>query len=280
MFNKRIIINTNIGCKNNCVYCPQKTIVSSYKKISDNTVMSLDVFKKILNNIPKDYNISFSSFNEPFQNPDTISMILCCVDNGYNVEINTTLVGLNKNIIDVLSNLSLVCFFIHLPNLDDYFMDKTDYLKLLSYTCKHVKNLGFVYFNSLDYDIKNLVESFGYKIKCGTLNSRCGILFKNQGYLFGPGFCEMKYDRVQSVLPDGSVNLCCMDFGLKHIFGNITRECLLSVYDKNVWKLFKKQQRMFDSDILCRNCEFFVQFFSLRYLYYVFKRILDNLGFI
>ena len=69
-------ITTQIGCKNNCNYCPQETLVKAYKARSDVFEMSFDIFKKCLDKIPKTVRIDFSGMAEPWLNADCTKMVL------------------------------------------------------------------------------------------------------------------------------------------------------------------------------------------------------------
>lgn len=56
------------------------------------------------------------------------------------------------------------------------------------------------------------------------------------------------------ILPDGSVVLCCNDFGMKHVLGSIYKDNYESVRNS---KEMKRILQGFDDenmDILCRNC--------------------------
>lgn len=277
---KQVIqFNTIIGCGNNCVYCPQKTIIGSYKKISDETVMSVDTFSKCLKNLPGDMVLAFGGFSEPFLNRDCVSMIMIGYGLGHPVIVNTTLMGLTKNDVSVLKDLDFDEFLVHLPNkTDNFFVFKQGYLSILDNVCGSIGGLSFVYFNELDDDIRFVVENHGYSPFNGMLSSVCGLVSEPVN-VNGAGFCEMKYNRRHIVLPNGDVMVCCKDWGLKHYIGNLLSEEYRVLHKNSDWKCFKKQMKHSGSDIICRNCEFFVPYFSLRIFKYLSVKLLNQLGY-
>ena len=60
------------------------------------------------------------------------------------------------------------------------------------------------------------------------------------------------------LLPNGDVQLCAMDYGLRHTLGNLFRESYSSIVNGPVLaKVFDELDRS-ASDILCRECEYAV----------------------
>ena len=114
-------INTNIGCKLACTFCPQDKIVKNYKD-KDNKNLSFDKFEYYLSKIPKHVRIDFSGMTEPFLNPETNEFINYSYKKEYLVSIYTTLVGLKPNkakkLLDRWGNkISKSCpWVIHLPD--------------------------------------------------------------------------------------------------------------------------------------------------------------------
>lgn len=69
---KTLEITTYIGCPYRCAYCPQSLLIESYK---GETEMSVDIFKAILKNVPKDVQIDLSGFSEIMFHPNYLTFI-------------------------------------------------------------------------------------------------------------------------------------------------------------------------------------------------------------
>jgi hypothetical protein len=268
MMRKAIEISTSIGCRNNCSYCPQKTIIQEYRKHSNNTMMSMDTFRKCIENIPSDVIVTFSGFAEPFLNPNGIDMILSAYYDGHPIQLYTTLVGLKVKDIFSLNNISFDCFTIHLPSISENFFNigKDKYLNILELVCISIHNISFVYFSNLDDDIKSILDKYGYMPLDKEIISRSGLI-KPFKHIKGPGFCPL-YININIILPDGEKVLCCMDYRLKHIIKD-------GEDIKSIKRLMFKQ----DSDLICRDCEFFIPYLSPRYPFHIFTELLKKLGF-
>ena len=67
----RLEITTRIGCNVNCIYCPQKRLVSRYVETAQGgpiIEMTLDTFKVCIDKLPQDTRIDFSGMAEPWLN--------------------------------------------------------------------------------------------------------------------------------------------------------------------------------------------------------------------
>lgn len=59
------------------------------------------------------------------------------------------------------------------------------------------------------------------------------------------------------LLPDGTVVLCCNDFGMKHVLGNLLKEDYDSIISSEQMRLVKRGMNLDESlSILCRKCMF------------------------
>jgi len=56
-------------------------------------------------------------------------------------------------------------------------------------------------------------------------------------------------------LPNGDVVLCCMDWNLKHILGNLLKTNYRSLFKSKEFKNILKELKENSSNILCRTCE-------------------------
>ena len=80
-----IEINTNVGCKLACTFCPQDKLVKKYNKTKSIKDLSYDSYKELLSRIPKHVRIDFSGMTEPFLNLEASKMVNHTFDQGYDV---------------------------------------------------------------------------------------------------------------------------------------------------------------------------------------------------
>jgi radical SAM protein with 4Fe4S-binding SPASM domain len=269
LFTPYIEITTSSFCSNNCSFCPQKLFLTAYasKLQKADRLMSMETFQKAVSWAPPGFYIYFSGFSEPFMNPLCTEMILYAHKHKRHVGLFTTLMGATmKDIKKILTTLTIRPgedgLIIHLPseNKIENIIVTGDYLQMLKYILSiSGDNIELHYHGyNLRKEVKEVVTSLKRKVHFVKLVSRPGtIKLPNESLrkrLRGCIGCKRLGMHEHVILPDGTVVLCCNDFGMKHVLGNIYKEDYESVRNS---KEMKRILRGFDNeniDILCRNC--------------------------
>lgn len=217
-------ITTRIGCTNNCPYCPQGVLLRAYE---GRTIMRTKHFKMILLHTPKDVQIDFAGFCEPFLNPWASWMIYHAVSLGYQVVLDTTLTGFCRKDADILKGVHLKQVFVHkFPGF------RNDNLELLKSSVTADK-----------FEVSKLPKEFRL--------SRAGNLWERHKQM-GRFECGWNKDFTRNVvLPNCDVYLCCMDYGLKHKIGNL----YVNTYDQLNRGFIKSLADCDNSMCICRECE-------------------------
>lgn len=254
----RLEITTRVGCGVMCKACPQTLFVKRYKELfpSDDIILSSETFKKCLENIPKDTHIDWSGFSEPFLNPLTIEMIQYADLVGFKQTLFTTLIRLDKYKWNLIKDIDFEEIIIHIPDAEhraDFNVD-LDLLKYVSktkiraYHC-HGTPRGDLYPYLGEYPIWNELHNRGGNISENFVAKRYVEEFVQ---------CLYTRDKLNHnvLLPNGFITLCCMDFGLENILGNLTektwRELHNYLSDNNIGKIRAKMNSR--EDCLCNYC--------------------------
>ena len=252
----------------------EKLLIHEYVKENKNrtTMMSLDTFKKCLSTVSNEVDIHFTGYTEAFENPNCTDMIVYAFEKGHNVLINSTLVGMTKNDIDRLEEIaSFKEFNVHLPSAT-YFenigknsksvQEKTgkeisnEYLKLIDYIIEAKFPKKFHTHSGDGYGLHQEIEEYagdrirgvGYKNR--GLNSRAGNLGKLTGEkLWENNWCHRIIHNV--LLPDGTVQLCCQDYGLEEPLGNLLHMDYPDIFET---ENFKNRIMTGKTDI-CNRCD-------------------------
>ncbi|NVN99740.1 MAG: SPASM domain-containing protein [Geobacteraceae bacterium] len=257
-------ITTNIGCPLACEYCPQHVLLAAYRLRSSEFMMTFDTFKSCLDKVPLAVAIDFSGMSEPWKNPDCTRMVRHASDRGHKIRIHTTLYGMGSDDVELLAGLSLDAFRVHLPGTGD--LEKLDvdaeYLEVLEKVVELIPGARFVCFDSRPHSaVKALLNRYPLgKIRMASASNRADNECSDGKPLFfiGKGAIRCSNSaRYNILLPNGDVTLCCMDYGLRHILGNL----LLSGYDELFsGQEFKKVCLGFSDPslrTLCRSCTVF-----------------------
>ena len=229
----------------------QKLLVGEYLKSDKNreTEMSMDTFVKCLSTIPTDVDIHFTGYTEAFENPMCLRMVKHAFKKGHRVLINTTIVGLKKSDVDELEKLQFKDINFHLPSatFKENIGRNSRLLKI-----KTGKEISEDYHDMIEYILKSklphhfhahggihpeIVERFGKRLpaKNRGLNSRAGNLGKMTGEaLWEKNWCQRIYHNV--LLPDGTVQLCCQDYGLDEPLGNLKYMPYGEIHSTNKFK--------------------------------------------
>ncbi len=266
----RMEISTNIACRVQCDFCPQELLIEEYsarnnlKNISygQPTQMSFDAFKKCLSTIPKSVLIGFTGYTEPFLNPECSKMILHAYENGYPVEVFSTLVGMKLEDIELIKRVGFKQFHVHLP--DDKNVAKiavnNDYINILKKVLDDIPNVTAMSMANLHPKIKNFLDK---DLIPDEMMNRAGNVksVKPTPKKLGPLVCgrHSKLDLLDIVdenvlLPNGDVALCGMDYGLRHIIGNLLEQSYDSIFETEKYLEFRKKQKSRDGDVLYRFC--------------------------
>ncbi|MDD6827433.1 MAG: SPASM domain-containing protein [Oscillospiraceae bacterium] len=259
-----IEVTLRTGCSVNCKYCPQEQFISSYSLFGGERVMKFDTFINCLEHIAKDVQLVFSGFAEPFLNPSAADMMCYAHKQGYKMSLFTTLVGMREEDFEKIKQIPFVNVVLHLPDnigyanipitdeyyslldkiLDTYKVDGSRFVTTSN--CQGVPADGILEF------INNRTNYYS------EIHDRAGMLdnegIKTTSFIEGAIVCQKSLMLNNNVLlPDGTVVLCCMDFGMKHILGNLLEkdyDDLSSTPAKA--ELIKRMEN--GGDVLCRKC--------------------------
>jgi len=260
---------TSIGCINNCLFCPQTLFVKRYFDLFGRNaprMLTYTNFCRILKKIPKRCTVVFSGESEPFQNPRCTDMVLTAHRAGHPVIICTTLVGLSTaNISKILKTVSFQGkepkFFVHIPSQGKLENIKVthEYLQTLNYLLTSRIPIDFHYHGKIPcVQVARPIRQAGYKLTRLQLISRANNInggnISNVRRKRGKLDCHVIRMKRHVVLPNGAVILCCMDFGLQHVLGNILSSSFSSIHKGKEWKrilLGLQDERI---DTLCRHC--------------------------
>jgi radical SAM protein with 4Fe4S-binding SPASM domain len=262
-------ISTGIGCKNNCSYCPQSVITKAYK--SPIKLMTLDTFRKCIDKVPKDNIIMFAGLSEPFLNPECIHMIMYCFINGFKVQVFTTCVGMTRgdvNMIDYLEKKYGFDYFqIHTPDKENKTSIKVDdkHIEILKAIKEiGIKNVNYQLFGEIHPKVK---ETWGFEPEdvSRLLQNRAGNLKENFSVpikiLKGKIICRNQIKDIRNflLLPNGDLSLCCMDYGLEYVIGNLFESSYEDLVKSDKYKTIIRNLDDDKIKSLCRNCAYGVE---------------------
>lgn len=253
------------GCIVDCVFCPQRTLE---KKYTGERYLRLEEFKFLVDKIPTDVRITFAGFVEPWLNKECTDMLLHAHQKGHEVSVFTTGIGMTVEDVERIKDIPYAGmpnggFCLHLPDserlakhpITDKFINVVKKFKEHANTIRHfyVMSMG----NELHESVRGIFE-----------HAQVPVMWHRAGNLLGEAILKpevMNYkDRFKSVfhgeekrtcncverlyhnvmLPNGDISLCCMDYNLESIIGNLYRQ------DYN--ELLPKPLSCFD---ICRRCE-------------------------
>ncbi len=285
---KTIEITTKIGCSLFCEFCPQKKLINEYKKKSDEFTMTFDTFKTCIDKIPKNIVIDFSGMCEPWLNKECTKMMKYAVDSGHQINIYTTLVGVNIDDYTAIKETNYKTLVLHIPDEEEnsHFNLSESYLSILKTALNDIiagelRVNNFSCHGKVHPLIKDLVEMSGVKVmsemydRAGNVDSNKvqGVEKEKKGRLICT-YCGGDTLNRNVLLPNGIVLMCCMDYGMEFVLGNL----LDGSYDEicrgiNKSKYRKKMKSIQNGDILCRHCHV-----SENYYKYMLKKCVRFFG--
>lgn len=260
-------ITTNIaekGCVVDCAFCPQRILEKSY--VSSTRIMTLDDFKFMIDKVPQEVRITFAGFTEPWLNKYATDMALYAHQKGHPISAFTTAVGMTPDDVERLKEIPFAGnpnggFCLHLPDQeriakhpinDNYIrtietfkknehLFKNFYTMCMSHTVhesvRHLYPVAHVpeFWNRAG----NLLGEAVLKPELDKLKFRSAPVAEDSRTC---GCVEGLYHNV--LLPNGDVSLCCMDYSLDYILGNL--------YNRDYDDILPAPNTTFN---MCRKCE-------------------------
>jgi hypothetical protein len=284
-----IEITPYIGCPLACMYCPQDTLISRYKGegYEGNRSMSFEEYKLFLGKIPKEVQIIFAGYVEPFTNIKCTKMILHTLEQGYHMSLFTTLQGLEEEDADSILNefrkrqnqVNIIC--IHLPDKDMFmrgWKDTDTYFNVLDKFFTYYIERGGISpkLQAMTMDKggvphQKIVERYNVRMQGFVANNRADSLNKSKNEVDESvmvdsikhtfknrcGATPSNHYNHQVLLPNGDMHICCMDYGLKNKLGNMHEvqrwEDLFFTPEYNrVIELSDLKE--YTSELICKSC--------------------------
>jgi len=261
-------ITPKMGCSVQCRYCPQEKLISKYYEGNKDrtTYMTFQKFKECIDKTPNDLILEFAGFVEPFLNEECVEMIQYAHENGRDITLFTTLVGLTKDKFDRIRNIPFKEVILHTPDEEEYakIPMTRKYFEMLDMVLEAKKPNGKPFVDGANCQSvphhKVLEHTSGkLKIYC-ELTDRAGNLDSSDNlasnHLEKRITCERAIDFNHNILlPDGSVVLCCMDFGMQHVLGNLLDQSYEEIMTSEETRYIKRCINFdFDKPVLCRQC--------------------------
>jgi organic radical activating enzyme len=250
-----IEISTVATCAIRCSYCPQDKLGKAYHGPKQ---LTLELFGRCLDNLTPGDAIYFAGFVEPALNPRLTDMIRLCLDRGHRTRLYTTGRGLSVEQAGAIAQMPLDLINLHLPDAQGHLSHRPETVPVLDALAKGPAVEVMAMDNTPHSDVVHLWNSLTKNM--GQMHDRAGNLDNQHLSPFvsahkpGPIRCRVAPQLDHSVLlPDGRLALCCMDYGLAHIVGELSQKPYSEIIRGKA--IAEIRQRQLDGrDVLCRRC--------------------------
>lgn len=263
-----------------CRHCPQELLCRSYQarypepdagrlRKTRPTLMSFEMFKVCIDKVPRNVDIHFSGMCEPWLNENCTKMLLYANERGHKTYVFTTLVGMTEEDYEAICHTSPEMLFLHIPDADgnSAFCCDDAYLRLLRRALNDhsrgiVRVRGLSCHGVVHPAVREMVHASGIPVNCtlhdraGNVNEQCDISI--EAPLEGSVFCRWcRGDALDKnvLLPDGTVLMCCMDYGANYSLGNLYAQSYQEISEGSLKKSYRmrlKNEKY--GEILCRKC--------------------------
>lgn len=255
-------ITTHIGCTNACSYCPQSTLLKAYSARNACRSMSFQIFKDCIDKVPVDVNVHFSGMCDPWLNPDCSRMLLYAHAKGHRLSVYTALAGMTAIDLGLFESIDFRDFSVHLPSAGSRinFIVNEEYLDLVRKLASgRMKNLFFrAHGNELPPSIRSIMNKERRHVDWFPLSSRAGNIHLNElkhSHRRKKVVGCVRQHRQNVLLPNGDVVLCCADYGMRHVLGNLSTGSYQELFTSNEFLKVKSGMWCDASDILCKYCD-------------------------
>ena len=257
-------LTTMIGCPLMCTICPQDKLKAAYE---GDKYMSLDTLQKALTTVPDDVKILFCGYSEPWANPDATDMLEYVLSSGYTINVFTTLYGMTDSarVVELLRKFKsqVDSIWLHLPDNNNMpgYKSSNEYNEALTNMLTLSPNIMTMDDNDRLHDS---IKSFNLKATHWPFITRAENIqphdsikvtlaeSTNNEYIVE---CFRNKDMTENILlPNGDVTLCCMDYGNKHVIGNLLHQTYDEVL-KGIEPIKTANATLFDKSTLCRKCQ-------------------------
>lgn len=264
-----------IGCRVQCSFCPQSLLMNTYQEENNlekitfgkPVMMSFSTFKTCIDKLPSDVDIAFSGFSEPWLHPECTRMLLYAFEKGHSILVFSTLVGMTIKDVELFKHVPFKIFKIHLPDSQLYakIAINKNYLQVLTkLISSDIHNLTCMTMGDLPPKIQQIV---GVKDPRLEMQDRAGNneTGEKTRKKYGPILCSRAFKNSVNtlddnvLLPNGDVCLCCQDYGMDHVIGNLVSSDYSSLFQSKEFQNVLDKMSQYDSDIMCRTCNFSIQ---------------------
>lgn len=242
------------ACPMDCHYCPQRKLAAAY---TGPKLMAMETFEAVIKNAGAVEVYSFAGFAEPYLNPLCTSMIRAASDKGP-VTLYTTAVGMTPD--DVAEIRGKVKWMtVHLPDAEGNmkFTPTPAYLKTIIALKNSGMDVRWMSMGKVHGDVGAIVG----KVPDVSMQSRAGnvshmVQIRNHGPLkCGPA---PRLDH-PVVLPSGDVVVCCQDYSLDHVIGNLAAQTWDEIRRGKAFVDLVAAMESEDGECLCRRCSYAVR---------------------
>ena len=264
-------LTTMIGCPLMCTFCPQDNLRDSYGK--DTKYMKQVDLTKMLVKLPRNTRIDFSGMSEPWANPECTDMLEEVLYMGFDIAVYTTLYGMKdparvKKVLEAHKNQVKV-FMLHLPDANGNmkgWKHNQEWMNALEMVMTLELPIGAMTMDKSGFVHKDLQHIIG-RLPGWVGHTRADSLnleqIQGQPISMTPHnvfslTCKSTpfYDR-NVLLPNGDVVLCCMDYDLKHVIGNLLTQTYEEIFEGKPLKdlIALNEAPEYSKCSICKACE-------------------------
>jgi hypothetical protein len=249
-----IEVSTVGSCALRCQYCPQGELEQAYKGPER---LTPEMFRRCLDNLIPGDAIHFSGFTEPCLNPDIVELMEMAIGRSHRCKMYTTGRGLSLGDAARVAALPLDLLMLHLPDAEGHLSHSERNVAVLEMLAKHPNARAMCMGNVPHEAVKAVYEAVPQHPT--TMHDRAGNV--------GDQLVQVEHRRHEGaircgvapqidhsvLLPSGELALCCMDYGLVHIVGNLATTPYSEILrDGAIQDILDKQKS--GGDVLCRGC--------------------------
>lgn len=235
------------GCVVDCVFCPQRTLQQTYQ---GERFLSLENFKKVIDKVPQEIRITFAGFTEPWLNKHCTDMVLYAHEKGHQIAVFTTGIGMTIEDFERIRHIPFAPspnggFVLHIPDkerrakhpITPKYIELIRHIQHTHFCERPIHNYHWMAMGEPHEDVVDIISIADVPM----MWSRAGNLFREA--ILKPELMGLKdhfgsiYHGEQDMtcrceerlyhnvmLPNCDVSLCCMDYGLDHILGNLLEQ--------------------------------------------------------